>query len=294
MSDTAALIGVDWGSSNLRVLRIAAGGAVLDRRADPRGAVGLDPGDFPGVLEAVAGDWLADGTPALICGMAGARQGWVEVPYCPCPAGVAEVAAGLVRPDPGRPVAIVPGVSFTPGGVLSDVMRGEETQAFGLGGDGVIVAPGTHSKWITVDAGRIIAIRTFMTGELFAAIRKGTLLGVGMGAPGGDAAAFRRGVERGLEDRALSAVLFSVRVESLAARLEPAGAADYLSGLLIGVEIVGQEQERLAGTLSLVGDPALSTRYAEALEIAGAGDVRVAEVEEATAAGLWRIWEAAQ
>jgi 2-dehydro-3-deoxygalactonokinase len=294
LTHTTDLIGVDWGSSNLRVLRIAAGGAVLDRRSDPRGAAGLEPGDFPAVLEAVAGDWLADGAPVLICGMAGARRGWVEVPYRPCPAGIADVAAGLVRPVPGRPIAIVPGISFSPDGVLTDVMRGEETQALGLAVDGLVVAPGTHSKWITVEAGRVAAIRTFMTGELFAAVRNATLLGVGMGAPGVDANAFRRGVERGLQDRSLSAALFSVRVESLSGRLEPAGAADYLSGLLIGAEIAGQDAGRLSGPLTLIGDPALSARYGEALEIAGAGAARVADVEQATAAGLWRIREAGQ
>ena len=291
---TTALIGVDWGSSNLRVLRIAAGGGVLDRRADPRGAVGLAPGDFSGVLEAVAGDWLADGAPVLVCGMAGARQGWTEVPYCSCPAGIADIAAGLVRPDPSRAIAIVPGVAFSPGGILTDVMRGEETQALGLAADGLVVAPGTHSKWIALDAGRIVAVRTWMTGELFAALRKATMLGVGMGTPGVDAAAFRRGVARGLEDRSLAAALFSVRVESLAGRLESAGAADYLSGLLIGAEIAGQDPERLSGPLTLVGDAALSARYGDALEMAGGREVRVADVEQATAAGLWRIWEASR
>lgn len=294
MTDTTALIGVDWGSSNLRVLRIAVGGAVLDRRADPRGAVGLAPGDFAGVLEAVAGDWLAEGAPVLVCGMAGARQGWTEVPYCPCPAGIADVAAGLVRPDAACAIGIVPGVSYSPGGVLTDVMRGEETQAFGLAAEGLVVAPGTHSKWITFEAGRIVAVQTWMTGELFAALRKATVLGVGMGPPGVDADAFRRGVVRGLEGRSLAAALFSVRVEGLAGRLDPAGAADYLSGLLIGAEIAGHDPERLPGPLTLVGDAALSARYSEALELAGAGEVRVADVEQATAVGLWRIWEASQ
>ena len=188
----------------------------------------------------------------------------------------------------------MPGVSFNPGGVLTDVMRGEETQVSGLAVDGLVVAPGTHSKWITVEAARIVEIRTFMTGELFAAVRKATLLGVGMGAPGVDPMAFRHGVERGLEDRSLGAALFSVRVEGLAGRLEPEGTADYLSGLLIGAEIADQVTGRLSGPLTLIGDAALSARYGEALEIAGLGEARIADVEQATATGLWRIWEAAQ
>ncbi|RZJ20790.1 MAG: hypothetical protein EON85_15740 [Brevundimonas sp.] len=38
------MIGVDWGSSNLRVFRMGEGGTVLDRRADGRGATTLASG----------------------------------------------------------------------------------------------------------------------------------------------------------------------------------------------------------------------------------------------------------
>ena len=54
MSSATGLIGVDWGTSNLRVMRIAQGGAVLDSRSDPRGAGGLAPNEFHGVLTEVA------------------------------------------------------------------------------------------------------------------------------------------------------------------------------------------------------------------------------------------------
>lgn len=294
MSDKPALIGVDWGGSNLRVMQIAAGGAVLAHRSDPRGAAGLTPSEFAGVLDEVAGDWLGE-TPVLVCGMAGARGRWLEVAYQPCPASAGNVAAGLARPDAGGELWIVPGVALSPDGHLLDVMRGEETQVLGLDdADRLVVAPGTHSKWIAVEAGRIAYFRTFLTGELFAAVRSATMLGAGMGEPGGDAAAFRRGVERSLQDRDLSAALFSVRVEGLAGRLAPEAAADYLSGLLIGAEIAAQDQARLFDGVTIVGAPALSARYAEALVIAGQGDVVIADVELTTAAGLWRIWEASQ
>lgn len=294
MTDAPALIGVDWGGSNLRVMQIAAGGAVLAHRSDPRGAAGLAPADFPAVLREVAGDWLAQ-APVLVCGMAGARGRWREVDYVPCPASALDVAAGLARPEAAGDVAIVPGVSFSLDGHLMDVMRGEETQALGLGGgDRLIVAPGTHSKWIAVTSGRIAHFRTFMTGELFAAVRSATMLGAGMGEPGVDADAFRRGVERGFFERDLSAALFSVRVEGLAGRLAPEGAADYLSGLLIGSEIAVQEEIPEFGGVTIVGAPALAARYAEALAIAGEDNVVIADVETVTATGLWRIWEASQ
>lgn len=294
MNDKTALIGVDWGGSNLRVMRIAAGGAVLAHRSDPRGAAGLAPADFPAVLREVAGDWLGE-APVLVCGMAGARGRWLEVDYAPCPASAQDIAAGLARPEGPENVAIVPGVSLSIEGQLLDVMRGEETQVLGLGdGDRLIVAPGTHSKWIAVIDGRISHFRTFLTGELFAAIRSATMLGAGMGEPGTDAEAFRRGVARGCIYRDLSAALFSVRVEGLAGRLRPEGAADYLSGLLIGAEIGAQEEISVFGSVTIVGAPALAARYAEVLAMGGESDVVVADVETVTAAGLWRIWEASQ
>ena len=51
-------------------------------------------------------------------------------------------------------------------------MRGEETQIAGFlsenpAFEGVLCLPGTHTKWVRIDAGEIVHFRTFMTGELF-------------------------------------------------------------------------------------------------------------------------------
>lgn len=293
IEDGAALIGLDWGTSNLRVLRIAPGGAVLAARSDPRGAGGLSADAFPDVLAEVAGSWLDDGLPLLACGMAGGRGKWREMPYLPSPASLADLAAGLASPEGRADVRIVPGVQRVENGRMTDVMRGEETQVMGLElapGRHRIVAPGTHSKWIEAEPGRIFSHRTFMTGELFAAIRKGTIMGAGMGEPGVDASAFAAGVDRALQDPALTAALFSVRVESLADRLTAEAAADYLSGLLIGAEIAAQDDDRNS-PVTLVGTETLNGRYAAALAQAGFTDIRPADGAVATARGLWRIHE---
>lgn len=287
------LIGVDWGTSNLRVMRIAEGGAVLDSRSDPRGAGGLAPDQFHGVLQEVAGDWLTQGLPILVSGMAGARGRWREMAYLPCPAGVADLATAVASPDDAPQVRIVPGVAVFEDGLLQDVVRGEETQVFGLDApdDAVVVGPGTHSKWIRTAGGRITGFRTFMTGELFAAIRKGTILGADMGDPGVDDEAFAAGVQRALRDPAVTAALFSVRVEGLAGRLSPASAADYLSGLLIGAEVAAQVDANHRPVI-LIGADALCRRYAAALALGGFHDVRIADGAAATAKSLWRIHEA--
>ncbi len=295
-ADGATLIGVDWGTSNLRVLRIGEDGTVLAARSDPRGAGALGPEAFPTILAEVAGTWLDDRLPILACGMTGGRGKWREVAYLPAPASLADLAAGLISPESRPDVRIVPGLKAMGGGRMVDVMRGEETQVMGLDlepGNHRVVAPGTHSKWIAARPGQILGYRTFMTGELFAAIRKGTIMGTGMGQPGVDAGAFADGVSRALSDPALTAALFSVRVETLADRLSPDAAADYLSGLLIGAEVAAQVADP-SSPVTLVGAEILNARYATALGIAGFSDIRVADGAAATARGLWRIHEASR
>ena len=277
-ADGATLIGVDWGTSNLRVLRIGEDGTVLATRSDPRGAGALGPEAFPTILAEVAQGWLDDGLPILACGMTGGRGKWREVAYLPAPATLTDLAASLASPEDRPDIRIVPGLkAMTDGRMINHR----------------IVAPGTHSKWIAARPGQIRGYRTFMTGELFAAIRKGTIMGAGMGQPGVDAGAFADGVARALSDPALTAVLFSVRVETLADRLSPDAAADYLSGLLIGAEVAAQVAD-ISSPVTLVGAEILNARYATALGIAGFSDIRVADGAAATARGLWRIHEASR
>ena len=88
------MIGVDWGTTSLRAWRFRSGGTVLESREAPRGIMTVTDGGFEAVLREAIGDWLAAGENRLIlCGMIGSRQGWVEAPYVPCPAGPAELAA---------------------------------------------------------------------------------------------------------------------------------------------------------------------------------------------------------
>src|SRR3954454_15266239 len=161
-------IAVDWGTTNRRAYRIDGDGRNVAEFEDSRGVLSISAGGFP---EAVAeirqqlGDF-----PLLLAGMIGSNRGWVEAPYVPCPAGIEQIAAGLVRP--GEREAIVPGVSYIGEG-RADVMRGEEVQLLGAisGGlvahDGLCCHPGTHNKWVRLAGGSIASFRTVMTGELF-------------------------------------------------------------------------------------------------------------------------------
>lgn len=269
------LVAVDWGTSSLRAALLDDGGHVLEERSVPRGILTVPPGGFPAVFRDTCGDWMrSSGALALICGMAGSRQGWVEAPYCPCPAGFADVASRLAWIEPGR-IAMVPGLSCEAGGV-PDVMRGEETQVFGalelMGlASALLVHPGTHSKWVRIAGGRIESFSTFMTGEFYALLRQHSILGRTMpdgdGEP--DVAAFERGIRYALHSGTLLHAAFSARTLALFDRLPAAALPSYLSGLVIGEELRAQDLAGVSEAVVVVGSEALTRRYELGLQILG-------------------------
>lgn len=149
-------------------------------------------------------------------------------------------------------------------------MRGEEVQIFGamrLSGlaEGLFVLPGTHSKWATVRAGRVIGFRTFMTGEVYGLFGQHSILARTLDADAPlDKAAFRRGVARAGNGEGLLHNAFGVRALALFGRLSPAQSASYLSGLLIGEELARQKLPE-SGEVIVIGASALVERYALAL-----------------------------
>ena len=104
------LLAVDWGTSSLRGALLDPQGRVVEVRTFARGILTVPPGGFPAVFETCFGDWTkAEDILCLIAGMAGSQQGWMQAPYCPCPAGFDEIASQLTWIQPGR-IAIVPGL----------------------------------------------------------------------------------------------------------------------------------------------------------------------------------------
>jgi 2-dehydro-3-deoxygalactonokinase len=171
----ARLIALDWGTSSLRAYLLGGDGEIIARADEPQGILQVKDGNFADVYRRIVGPWLArnPAMPALGCGMIGSRQGWREAPYAACPAGLDALAAALTPVDtPVGVFRIVSGMNVIDADGVPDVMRGEESQIlgqFGPGQSGVAVLPGTHSKWVLVENGRIDRFATFMTGEAFAA-----------------------------------------------------------------------------------------------------------------------------
>jgi 2-dehydro-3-deoxygalactonokinase len=274
-----AFIALDWGTTSFRAYLVATGGAIVESRTDQAGILSVADGAFEAAFERHVAGWDMQ-VPVLASGMITSRQGWLEVPYVSCPAGLGELAAGVrrLRCAGGREIVFVPGVSCRPEGAAPDVIRGEETQVLGAAvSDGVAVTRGTHCKWLEIKEGRIQRFATFMTGELYAVLKEHSILGRLMSGTGSetDEEGFARGVRRGLSERdsagGMLHALFSVRTHGLFGDLRSDQLASYLSGLLLGAEIAGARAMFSPGTrpISIIGVAELAGPFGTALTMAG-------------------------
>lgn len=296
MTSLPVVAAVDWGTTRMRVWLLDAAGSVLaERRSDDcmlsAGAIG-----FEHVLERHLGDMQASASlPVIICGMAGARQGWVEAPYVAAPAAMSDVLSGAIRiAGLRRDVRIVPGVAQYDA-ARPDVMRGEETQLAGLRltETSLVCMPGTHSKWVRVELGRIASFGTWMTGEVFSVLSQNSVLRHSLaesdvGQPA-HAQIFADAVAVALDDPGgLTGQLFGIRAASLLKGLSPDDARARLSGLLIGCEIASAKTRfaQNAGPVILVGSGCLADLYDSALRLAGFEPTR-ADADAAVRAGLF-------
>jgi 2-dehydro-3-deoxygalactonokinase len=268
------MLAIDWGTTSFRAYRLDAAGRIMESRSAPAGILTIDNGMFADALLRHVGDWIGAGeTQLVMSGMIGSRQGWLEVPYAACPAGLDEIAAGLRKVAWSRcEVWIAPGVTCRDEAGVPDVIRGEETQILGSLdrlGDGrhTICLPGTHSKWVEVEDRKIARFSTYMTGEAFAVFKAHSILGRMMKDGVSDNAAFADGVDRSAHSGGLLHHLFGVRSLGLFGELSDSASASYLSGLLIGHEI--RAARRAQGTVHLLCTPQLAEVYGQALDAAG-------------------------
>jgi len=288
-------VAVDWGTSNLRAWGIDSSGDIRFSRSSPDGMGRLSREQYPSVLTGLLTE-VHEPVDVLICGMAGARQGWLEAPYLDAPADLRTLSHGAVAPEmPGEQFApsILPGVCQREIGA-EDVMRGEETQLLGLsalipGFSGLAIMPGTHSKWAMLEGTTLRRFSSAMTGEVFELLRVHSVLRHSLnGEIEGEERdiGFDAGLALGLDrPERLTATLFKVRAGALLSGRSPAWCAGFLSGLLIGAEIGGQRDWIGSVEIPLIGSVGLCSLYQGALEKLGAKS-RIVDATDATLAGL--------
>ena len=219
-------------SSSVTATPASSGSSRRFRRNPPiRSAIGLPPRR----------------PPVIAAGMIGSRQGWVEVPYVTCPAGLAGIAAGSAVPAGGAArCGSFPACSGRARRGFPDVMRGEETQILGdLAAShvpGALLRPPGHAQQVGMVRGRPAgALRNLHDRRAVRRPGRDSILGRLMGGRSRRERLRRRArALRPLGRRAPGELLhdlFSTRTLGLTGALKPAALASYLSGLLIGAEV---------------------------------------------------------
>ncbi len=283
-------VSCDWGTSSFR-LRVVGGTATTEVRTD-EGAAKLAAlgGDRAtafretldrGLLQLGApDDW-----PVIISGMASSTIGWRELPYARLPFALEGRDAVWERIDDR--VCLISGFRGD-----TDMLRGEETQAIGLAATlgselperVTLVFPGTHSKHLEVNGGVITEVRTFMTGELFdllvhhSVLRHSTEFEAAF-----DSVAFAQGVAE-TRRQPLIAALFRVRTRQVLDRQPAAANTAFLSGLLIGAELLTLAESGLP--VIVAAGSAVRNACAAAGEVLGFGSrLRIVDADPLSALG---------
>ena len=291
----AAYVAVDWGTSSFRLWLIDRAGNVLGERRSHEGMVAAGKPGFATVLQShLEAVGAAHELPVVVCGMAGARQGWVEAGYVDTPAPLASILKhAVVVPGQDRDIRILPGIAQRRP-AAPDVMRGEETQLLGaLGvdaaGEAVVCLPGTHSKWVRVNGGTVERFATFMTGELFDVVSRETILSHAVtGADDAvDIDAFKSAVTVAVRDAcARRQSAFPGAIGSASLRRHVSAAREKISGTLIGLELAaGLAGDSTGGGITLVASGRLQMLYQLAFDTVSVR-VRSIGAEDAVRRGL--------
>lgn len=299
----ARLIAVDWGSTNCRATLIDKNGKAIARRDGDAGVFDRKNGDFATQLREIATPWREEygPVPTLLSGMIGSRNGLVEVPYVTCPAGELAVATALYKVDPSilDQCWIVPGLKGLTPDDVSDVMRGEEVQLFGLlehpdwrEGNGLVLLPGTHSKWALLRDRSVFRFATAASGELFATLSAHGSLAALLEKSDDeefDGELFRKGLTHARQRGGLSHHLFNLRARAVLGEVPMHELRTRLSALLIGHELEAMlAMFPAAMRVAVVGSESLGRIYCEALAARGAAAAWHSG-DDAAASGALRI-----
>jgi 2-dehydro-3-deoxygalactonokinase len=272
-------VAIDWGSTRFRAYRVEGGG-VTDRITSSRGILSTAPAELAATLVAELAPWRSfiegERVPVLMAGMVGSHRGLRDAGYQRLPIFLDALTSEQV--DVTTPLAtkvsIRPGLAIADGDEY-DVMRGEELQllgAFRMRPASLYVFPGTHSKWVPIEqaSGRA-QIRTFstmMTGELYAWLVEKSFVCRGLPeTTRWDDGAFLRGVDQSRKAKDIIEEIFRTRARWLLGGVEPEVAPSYLSGLLIGHELVAMTgRHPVVGDLVIVGAERLAALYQRAAQ----------------------------
>ncbi|MBO0958774.1 2-dehydro-3-deoxygalactonokinase [Neobacillus sp. MM2021_6] len=200
-------------------------------------------------------------------GMITSNLGLYEVPHIPSPAGLEEFAkcSKVTRLEEflDIPCVFIPGMKnrIDPTDTKDlvacinefDVMRGEEVESFGLlkqfdvTGKGMIVLPGSHTKFVAVDERRdLLYCLSTLGGETLSALQKETILSNSLGS-GLIKSVDQRMLECGFEaakQHGVTRSFYHIRLLDLFTDLDANQRANYYAGSVIYSDLQALSQSR--------------------------------------------------
>lgn len=211
-----------------------------------------------------------ENSPLVISGMACSTIGMTDLPYkeIPFSGDGSDLVTRLVKAnkDFKHDIIFISGVKTE-----SDAMRGEETQLAGLHheqGVQIYIFPGTHSKHVTVENGKVVDIKTYMTGEFFELLSVKSILSASVEKTDLTNEKNKRSFEAGVKESLHSNLLnssFKVRTNYLFHKLSQQENYQFLSGLLIGTEM--KEVAANDHVITVVSDSHLYSHYETAFDL---------------------------
>ena len=279
MSCSDDWIAVDWGTTSLRAWLMSADGQVLAQQANQCGMNTLKQDEFESQLLMLTDNWLSDETvtKVLICGMAGSREGWIEAPYAAVPVVLPNELSAVQAPttDLRHQAWILPGLMQAE---PPNVMRGEETQIAGFLQEqpdftGVVVLPGTHTKWVQLNKQTVLAFTSVMTGELFNLLSQQSILRHTVSKGQWQQAVFDEHLLQSLQSPVgFAGRLFDLRAARLLHGQTGEIAFAKLSAELVALELAAVQEKLLQDEqvpLAVIGNDHLAALYKRSLELFG-------------------------
>ena len=254
-------ISIDWGTTNLRMYLVALPSLeVIKSTKDLQGIKSLhlkaknEQQDVSVFLKSYlimqlqkAFGSLPKAIPIIVSGMASSKLGLFDLPYAKLPQDLSHPKLQIKQSQlKNHPLYVISGLS-----TKDDILRGEETQLIGLhhllsiNTSSTIIIPGTHSKHMFCEEGVLTQFKTYMTGELFELLTKHSVLEYAVSPPENKEPlwdAFTEGVSA-VEHESILHNIFTVRVKQVLENLDGVSNYYYLSGLLIGAEILALKIE---------------------------------------------------
>ncbi len=289
-----AIIAIDWGSSRFRAYLLDHRYQILEKKETMDGM--LQTTQHPhAIFSTHCNTWLEQkpNLPVIMSGTVGSNIGWVNTHYVNCPVSIQDLYDEFVRVEnvPEIDVKIIPGVTGESLSGAADVMRGEEVQIFGAlenaaQENALVCLPGTHSKWVKTTNKKITHLNSFMSGEFYFLARNRSSISSIVDRCEFDHDSFLYGLSTSEKPGGILHHLFSARANSLVHKKEYESISSYISGVIIGTEVMEiLKTPACTDNVILVANELLTRSYTIALNRRGI-EVTTVSSEKAFITGI--------